>query len=35
VEIVEKQWFTPFLTGRDPGGIEDHWNRNYYQLSRC
>src|SRR4051794_8133120 len=36
VEIVEKaiQWFTPFLTGKDPGGIEDHWNRNYYQLSR-
>src|ERR1043165_3671325 len=35
-EIVEKaiQWFTPFLTGKDPGGIEDHWNRNYYQLSR-
>ena len=36
VEIVEKaiQWFTPFLTGMEPGGIEDHWNRNYYQLSR-
>lgn len=36
VEIVEKaiQWFTPFLTGKDPSGIEDHWNRNYYQLSR-
>lgn len=36
VEIVEKaiEWFTPFLTGKDPGGIEDHWNRNYYQLSR-
>jgi len=36
VEIVEKaiQWFTPFLTGKDPGGIEDHWNRSYYELSR-
>lgn len=36
VEIVEKaiEWFTPFLIGKDPGGIEDHWNRNYYQLSR-
>ena len=32
VEIVEKaiQWFTPFLTGKDAGGIEEHWNRNYY-----
>ncbi len=28
------QWFTPFLEGKDPGGIEDHWNRNYYELSR-
>lgn len=36
VEIVEKaiQWFAPYLHGRDPGGIEDHWNRNYYELSR-
>ncbi len=36
VEIVEKaiQWYTPYLTGKDPGGIEDHWNRNYYELSR-
>lgn len=36
VEIVEKaiQWFAPFLTGQDPAGIEDHWNRAYYQLSR-
>src|SRR6266567_8019547 len=35
-EIVEKaiQWFTPFLVGKSPGGIEDHWNRNYYELSR-
>lgn len=36
VEIVEAaiQWFKPFLVGREPAGIEDHWNRNYYQLSR-
>lgn len=36
VEIVEKaiQWFTPYLTGEDPSGTEDHWNRAYYQLSR-
>jgi galactonate dehydratase len=36
VEIVEQavQWFTPHLAGRDPGGIEDHWNRAYYELSR-
>lgn len=36
VEIVEAaiQWFKPFLMGLEPAGIEDHWNRNYYQLSR-
>jgi galactonate dehydratase len=36
VEIVEKaiQWFAPYLEGKDPGGIEDHWNQNYYELSR-
>ncbi len=36
VEIVEQavQWFTPFLVGKDPGGVEEHWNRNYYELSR-
>src|SRR6185436_13591005 len=36
VEIVEQaiRWFTPYLEGKDPAGIEDHWNRNYYQLSR-
>jgi len=36
VEIVEKaiQWFAPYLEGKDPGGIEEHWNRNYYELSR-
>src|SRR5689334_10008837 len=36
VEIVEQaiRWFAPFLVGKDAGGIEDHWNRNYYELSR-
>ncbi|MEZ5352376.1 MAG: mandelate racemase/muconate lactonizing enzyme family protein [Bryobacteraceae bacterium] len=36
VEIVEQaiQWFAPYLAGADPGGIEDHWNRAYYRLSR-
>jgi galactonate dehydratase len=36
VEIVEKavEWFIPYLTGKDPSGIEDHWTRNYFQLSR-
>ncbi|MBI4890633.1 MAG: mandelate racemase/muconate lactonizing enzyme family protein [Acidobacteria bacterium] len=36
VEIVERaiEWFRPFLEGKDAGGIEDHWNRNYYELSR-
>jgi galactonate dehydratase len=36
VEIVEQavQWFRPFLVGKDPGGIEEHWNRHYYELSR-
>jgi galactonate dehydratase len=36
VEIVEKaiQWFAPYLTGKDAGGIEEHWNRNFHELSR-
>lgn len=36
VEIVEQavQWFSAYLTGEDPGGIEDHWNRAYYEYSR-
>jgi len=36
VEIVEQaiRWFAPYLIGNEPAGIEDHWNRNYYQLSR-
>ena len=36
IEIVEQavQWFRPYLIGKDPGGIEEHWNRAYYELSR-
>jgi galactonate dehydratase len=36
VDIVEKaiQWFAPYLVGKDPAGIDDHWTRAYYQLSR-
>lgn len=36
VDIVEQaiQFYSPYLTGKDPSGIEDHWNRNYFQLSR-
>ncbi len=36
VDIVEQaiQFYTPYLTGKDPAGIEEHWNRNYFQLSR-
>lgn len=36
VEIVEQAvlWFRAHLIGKEVAGIEDHWNRNYYQLSR-
>ncbi|MBI2688779.1 MAG: mandelate racemase/muconate lactonizing enzyme family protein [Acidobacteria bacterium] len=36
VDIVEQaiQFYSPYLTGKDPAGIEEHWNRNYFQLSR-
>jgi galactonate dehydratase len=36
VDIVEQaiRWFTPYLTGKDPGGVEEHWNRSYHELSR-
>mgnify|MGYP002378289760 CR=1 FL=1 len=36
VEIVEQAvlWFRAHLIGNEVAGIEDHWNRNYYQLSR-
>lgn len=34
--IVEEavRWLAPHMTGSDPAGIEDHWNRMYHQLSR-
>ncbi len=34
--IVEEaiKWLTPYLLERDPAGVEDQWNRMYYQLSR-
>lgn len=36
VDIVEQavHFYRPYLTGQDPAAIEDHWNRNYFQLSR-
>jgi galactonate dehydratase len=36
VDIVEQaiRWFAPYLTGKDPGGVEEHWNRSYHELSR-
>ena len=36
IDIVEEavRWFLPHLHGRNPAGIEAHWNRNYYELSR-
>lgn len=34
--IVEQaiRWLEPYFKGTDPGGMEEHWNRAYYQLSR-
>jgi len=36
VEIVEQavRWFIPHMVGKSAHGIEEHWNRNYYELSR-
>jgi galactonate dehydratase len=36
VDIVEQaiRWLEPYFVGQDPAGIEDHWNRAYYTLSR-
>ena len=36
VDIVEQaiRWLEPYLINQDPGGIEDHWNRLYYEVSR-
>lgn len=30
----ELRWLEESYLGRDPGGIEEHWNRSYYLLSR-
>jgi len=36
VEIVEQaiKWLEPHLVGLDPAGVEDHWDRMYYRLTR-
>src|SRR5690606_28725493 len=36
VAIVEEaiRWLEPYFKGVDPGGMEDHWNRAYHQVSR-
>ncbi len=36
VDIVEEaiRWLEPHMVNQDPGGIEDHWNRLYYEISR-
>ena len=35
-DVVESslRWLEDSFVGRDPSGIEEHWNRSYYQLSR-
>ncbi|MBK9169248.1 MAG: mandelate racemase/muconate lactonizing enzyme family protein [Bryobacterales bacterium] len=34
--IVEQaiRWLEPHFTGKDPSGVEDHWDRMYYRLNR-
>ncbi len=36
IDIVEQalKWLEPYFIGQDPAGVEDHWNRAYYTLSR-
>jgi galactonate dehydratase len=36
VEIVEQavRWFIPHLVGKSAHGVEEHWNRNYFEISR-
>jgi galactonate dehydratase len=36
VDIVEQaiRWLEPHLVGRSPAGVEEHWDRMYYGLSR-
>ena len=31
---TELRWLEDSYLGRDPSGIEEHWNRSYYLLSR-
>jgi galactonate dehydratase len=35
-DVVEQglRWLEESMRGTDPAGPEEHWNRNYYQLSR-
>src|SRR5512140_3589709 len=36
VEAVEQtlRWLESYYVGQDPAGVEDHWDRTYWQLSR-
>ncbi|MBL8209155.1 MAG: mandelate racemase/muconate lactonizing enzyme family protein, partial [Bryobacterales bacterium] len=36
IDIVEQAilWYKPYLIGKPAAGVEDHWNRAYYQYSR-
>jgi galactonate dehydratase len=36
VAVVEEavKWLEPHFVGRDPAGVEDHWDRMYYRLTR-
>ena len=35
-EMAEQalRWLEHHMVGQDPSGVEDHWDRNYYRLSR-
>ena len=35
-DVVETalRWIEPHLVGMDPAGVENHWDRNYYRLTR-
>ena len=36
VDLVEEalRWLEPHFVGQDPAGIEDHWDRMYFRLTR-
>jgi galactonate dehydratase len=36
IDIVEKaiEWLEPHLVGKNPAGVEEHWDRIFYQASR-